>query len=208
MQLRASSDTVLCTIEQFWSPLLFGIFYVFGADFLAFFLWKMCFWSRGDADSNFYFSIFEAGWKICKYLDFVTWASNTQKILDRLCHLLFLTISWNPQRRWSCYWNIVPKNEIVTETFAKKVVNETFPKRVKLWLKYKTFPGLHQRCPGVCDSISATKFLHRRKRRKGIVAILNVRRKHKPGVSVLFLMIQGMLSLYQKFQCKFHLKPY
>ena len=42
MQLRASSDNVLCTIEQFWSPLLFGIlyFYVFGADFLAFFCGK------------------------------------------------------------------------------------------------------------------------------------------------------------------------
>ena len=43
MQLRASSDTVLCTIEQFWSPLLFGIFYVFGADFLAFFCGKCVF---------------------------------------------------------------------------------------------------------------------------------------------------------------------
>ena len=167
------------------SPFVWN-FLCFWCRFFGIFLWKMCFWSRGDADSNFYFSIFEAGWKICKYLDFVTWASNTQIILDKLCHIQFLTISWNPQRRWNCKWNISKKGEIVT----------------------KTFPGLHQRCPGVCDSISATKFLHRRKRRKGIVAILNVRRKHKPGVSVLFLMIQGMLSLYQKFQCKFHLKPY
>ena len=115
------------------SPFVWN-FLCFWCRFFGIFLWKMCFWSRGDADSNFYFSIFEAGWKICKYLDFVTWASNTQIIFDKLCHLLYLTISWNIQRRWNCDWNIYKKG--CKWVIYKTVEIVTFTKRVNLWINH------------------------------------------------------------------------